>query len=351
MTMPGDTAPKTSLQKTQALTRSGIWRPRKGMAYLLSPVSWVFGLLTRTRAALYRRRWLSSEHPGRPVIVVGNVIAGGAGKTPVVMALVKHLRHRGWTPGVISRGYGRTTRDCREVFAHSNPKDVGDEPLLIARLTGAPLFVARQRIEAAKALLSAHPEVNVLVCDDGLQHLALERDVEICVFNEEGLGNGMLLPAGPLREPWPRKVDAVLYAGSAPHGSPSARFPVARSLASCGYRADGQQAELSSLIPGALHALAGVARPEQFFSALRDQGLELHRTTPLADHFDFDSAQGMWDEREVLICTEKDAIKLWRHRPDAWAVPLQTRIDPDFFSWLDGKLPPHRSTPLSSPPA
>src|SRR5690606_24360938 len=139
--------------------------------------------------------------------------------TPVTLALVRHLRDRGWHPGVVSRGYGRRTRDVREVLPASSPAEVGDEPLLIARAAGVPVFVGRQRAQAGRALLAAHPRTDILVCDDGLQHLALARDLEVCVFNDEGAGNGWLLPAGPLREPWPRRVDWVLHAGPAPGGS------------------------------------------------------------------------------------------------------------------------------------
>ena len=185
------------------------WRQRGPLARLLWPVSQLYAAAVRRQ----QRRW-AAQPPARadvPVIVVGNVIAGGAGKTPVTLALLEHLRARGWHPGVVSRGYGRRTTDCREVRPDSLALDVGDEPLLIARRAQVPVFVARQRMQAVQALRQAHPRTNVIVCDDGLQHLALARTVEICVFNDEGVGNGFLLPAGPLREAWPRTVDAVLH--------------------------------------------------------------------------------------------------------------------------------------------
>ena len=154
----------------------GAWQHRGALALALWPMSLLYGMLTALRRALYRTGLLRSERLPVPVIVVGNVIAGGAGKTPVTLAVVRHLQARGWRPGVIARGYGRATADCREVLPASSAAEVGDEPLLIARASGAPVFVARRRAQAGRALLAAHPATNILVCDDGLQHLALARD-------------------------------------------------------------------------------------------------------------------------------------------------------------------------------
>src|SRR5512139_1410138 len=186
---------------------TGNWQRRSPLAWALWPLSLLMRVLVRLRQGLYLSGFLRRQPVPVPVIVVGNVVAGGAGKTPVVMALVQHLQAHGLHPGVISRGYGRSTRDCREVREDSPVGEVGDEPALIRRHTGAPVFVARRRIEAAHALLQAYPQTDVLVSDDGLQHYALARDIEICVFDDRGAGNGLLLPAGPLREPWPRYVD------------------------------------------------------------------------------------------------------------------------------------------------
>ena len=322
----------------------------------------MYGALVALRRWLYRRGWLRSEHPGRPVIVVGNVIAGGAGKTPVVIALVKHLQARGLRPGVISRGYGRSTQDCRAVQPDSPASEVGDEPALIARSVAGggtvPVLVAPRRIIAARALLTAHPDTDVIVCDDGLQHLALRRDLEICIFNDQGIGNGFLLPAGPLREPWPRPVDMVLHAGSAPpRGTTGLAFAVQRNLAPYALQSDGRQVPLARLQGQPLHAVAAVARPAEFFAMLRTQGLTLEHTEALPDHYDFDSWQRISDKRLRLVCTEKDAVKLWTRHPDALAVPLATQLDPRFFVALDDWLnqinpsPGGKKPPLSSAPA
>ncbi|QXL85191.1 tetraacyldisaccharide 4'-kinase [Comamonas sp. NLF-1-9] len=322
------------------------WQHKGALARLLWPLSLLYRALTALRRALHRRGWLRRSTLGVPVVVVGNVVAGGAGKTPVVIALVQHLQARGWRPGIVSRGHGRRTRDCREVRATSAPAEVGDEPLLLARRTGVPVFVAARRADAGRALLAAHPDCNILVCDDGLQHLALARKLEICVFSETGVGNGWLLPAGPLREAWPRPVDALLYHGAPPVPAGSApAFALRRTLAPCVVNAAGEQLPLQRLRGQPLHALAGVAAPEAFFAMLRARGLTLERTESLPDHFAFDSWQRPSGKGLILICTEKDAVKLWRLHPEAWAAPLQVELDPAFFAWLDARLAPLSSTP------
>lgn len=339
-----------------------VWQKRGWVARALWPASLLYGALVALRRTLYRTGLLRSEHPGRPVIVVGNVIAGGAGKTPLVIALVKHLQAQGLQVGVISRGYGRSTQDCRAVLPGSPASEVGDEPALIARSFSGdapvPVFVALRRIAAARALLEAHPGTDVIVCDDGLQHLALKRDLEICIFNDQGVGNGWLLPAGPLREPWPRRVDFVLHAGTkAPGGTTAPAFGMQRRLAPWAVRSDGSQVPLAQLRGQPLHALAAVARPGDFFAMLRSEGLTLAHTEALPDHYDFNSWKRPLGARQAVICTEKDAVKLWAQHPKALAVPLAVQIDPRFFAALDTKLSalraqaaPHRP-PLSSPPA
>jgi tetraacyldisaccharide 4'-kinase len=232
---------------------------------------------------------------------------------------------------VVARGYGRETTDCREVMLTSAATDVGDEPLLVKRRTAVPVFVAAQRAEAAKALLAAHPEVNVIVRDDGLQHYALRRDVEVCVVDDRGAGNGLLLPAGPLRERASRKVDLKLGEGG---------HRIRRSLAPYAERADDHRIPLADLrLQGKpVKALAGVANPEAFFTMLRERGVALAAEEALPDHYDFTQIRPPEESAFTLVCTEKDAVKLWRQRPDAWAVPLQVDIDGAFFAELDRLL-------------
>ncbi len=323
-----------ALTMALALALQRAWLRRGPLACALWPVSLVFGALAGMRRCAYRIGLLRRGAVSVPVVVVGNVVVGGAGKTPVVMALVEHLRSRGLVAGVVSRGHGRSATGCLEVRAASSAVDVGDEPLLIERATRVPVFVAASRLEAARALLAAYPATQVIVSDDGLQHYGLQRDLEICVFDERGIGNGWLLPAGPLREPWPRHADLVLRSG-APAGVVG--FELRRRLANQALRGDGVRIELAALRDRPLTAVAGIARPEAFFAMLREQGLQLAGTVELADHHAFDAMPRALEGRE-LICTEKDAVKLWPLRPDAWAVPLRVEVEPDFWAAFDRLL-------------
>ena len=329
------------------------WTSKGLLACLLWPVSLVFGLLVAVRRVLYQRGIFKVTRVPTLVIVVGNVVAGGSGKTPVVIALVQHLQTLGIRVGVVSRGYGRSATDCLDVRADSTAADVGDEPALIHRLTQVPVVVAASRVEAALQLLMRHPDTQVIVCDDGLQHLALHRDLEICVFDDRGLGNGWQLPAGPLREAWPRAVDLVLHTGLKPA---FAGFRAQRALAPYALRSDGTKvsfADLAAKSGKPLFALAAIAKPEAFFDMLRAQDLPLEKTLALPDHYDFNSWSRNIDERYTLVCTEKDAVKLWRHAPQALAVPLLFTPEPAFLTCFDtllSSLMPNPSSPtLSSP--
>ena len=221
------------------------WGRRGALARLLWPASWLYRAAWHLRQLTYRMGLLPVHRALVPVVVVGNVVAGGAGKTPVVIAIVQHLQSRGLRPGVVSRGYGRQGSGCRLVTPASSAQDVGDEPLLIQHRTGVPVAVAASRIDAVRALLIADPALDLLVCDDGLQHRALHRDIEVCLFDDRGIGNGFLLPAGPLREPWPRDVDLV--ASSATSNSVGATYRVSRALADHALRSDGTQMALRDL--------------------------------------------------------------------------------------------------------
>ena len=311
------------------------WQRRGPLAVLLWPLSRLYGALAARQRAVDASK---AVRLSVPVVVVGNVIAGGAGKTPTTLAIVQHLKARGWRPGIVSRGHGRAMDDCREVGPGADPQDVGDEPLLLRRRADVPVFVAPRRAEAGRALLAAHPACDILVCDDGLQHLRLARDVEVCVFDARGVGNGWLLPAGPLREPWPRAADLVLCTEPCPALSDGAAFTATRRLADHALSANGRRVPLAELRGQPLTAVAGIARPEAFFAMLRAAGLTLADTIALPDHYDFNSLLRFPDKRQSLICTEKDALKLWRHEPAALAVPLLLDVPPAFFTALDERL-------------
>lgn len=315
------------------------------LACLLWPASLVYGLLGMVRRDLYRSGFFKSARVGVPVLVVGNVVAGGAGKTPLVMALVQHFQDQGLKVGVVSRGYGRLDASCQEVFSDTPILESGDEPALIKRATNAPVFVAKKRSAAARFLLKAYPATQLLICDDGLQHYALERDIEIAVFDDRGVGNGWQLPAGPLREAWPERlhsgIDLVLHTGNAPA---FAGFTSSRSLSDYAVTADGTEILLSSLRGRPLIALAAIANPGAFFSMLKSCGLSLSQTISLPDHFDFADYRLAVSKGATVLCTEKDAIKLFKLPSMAsvrlLAVPLQFLPEPAFLVALDELLAP-----------
>lgn len=311
------------------------WQRRGPVAMLLWSLSFLYRWAVASRKLAYGVGLLRPQRLGVPVVVVGNVVAGGGGKTPLVMALVEHLLSQGRRPGVISRGYGRRTHGCLEVTAATDPLDGGDEAALVARRCQVPVFVAERRFDAGAALLARHPATDVIVCDDGLQHLQLARDIEICVFDAGDIGNGWLLPAGPLREPWPRAVDLVV------RPEPGLRiqgFVARRVLAAYAVRSDGTRVALAALRNERCVALAGTAHPQAFFDMLQASGIRPERTVALPDHYHFDSNKPSLEALERPICTEKDAVKLWRHRPDALAVPLVVTPEPALFEAFDRLL-------------
>lgn len=338
------------------------WRTRGILARILWPFSRVYGLLTASRRELYRRGFLASHRVAVPVIVVGNVTVGGGGKTPLVMALLAHFTKRGMSPGVVSRGYGRRGTGCLEVMSDTPVHESGDEPALIKRAQAAPVFVANDRIQAARALLAAYPLTRVIISDDGLQHDRLQRTLNIVVFDDSGLGNGWMIPAGPLRQPWPlasRTVPMlVLHTGrqSASAGLMCvAGFTSQRQLADAATGINGvpvllaslSSVEITSAVPGALIALAGIAHPEAFFGMLTARGIPLARTVSLADHadfsgFDLSSLRLPGEARITVLCTEKDAVKLFELPQDpnvrVLAVPLLFAPENAFFAALDQAL-------------
>ena len=336
---------------TSWLARS--WRKRGLAAYMLWPVSKVYGVLAGLHHALYRIGFLKVERVPVPVIVVGNVITGGAGKTPLVMALVQHFKRQGLQVGVVSRGYGRQGKNCLEVLENTPISESGDEPALILRSQEAPVFIASRRIEAVNALLRAYPATQVVVSDDGLQHHALARDIEITVFDDRGIGNGWLLPAGPLRQPYQVNQPGqglVLHTGQTPAFK---GYVSTRQLAEFALTDDGRQVALGSLKNLTLTALAGIANPENFFAMLRANGLQLQHTIALPDHFDFSNYAWPVSNDALVLCTEKDAVKLF-NSPQfrgccVLAVPLEFLPEPAFFAAVDALLQPLLIRPSQLP--
>jgi tetraacyldisaccharide 4'-kinase len=328
MAAPGAKRPLDGLRG--AIERSW-WRPdTSALTLALLPLSWLYRGGWHLRRLLFAVGALRAGRAPVPVLVVGNLIAGGAGKTPTVIALVAALRRDGWNPGVISRGYGSGATAPAAVTRTTPVADCGDEPLLIHLRTGAPVWVGRRRAAVAQALCAANPAVDIVLADDGLQHLALHRDAQVVVFDERGVGNGHLLPAGPLREPMaerppPRTV--VIYnaeAPTTPWPGLAARRRLTGSLPLAEWWAGEapRQSDLESLAAAPVTAAAGMAVPERFFSMLEAQGVTAQRL-PLPDHAAFDPRPWAHDAGTVVV-TEKDAVKIAADAADAGSIHVAT---------------------------
>jgi len=322
----------SSLETT--LTRA--WLRRGPLAWVLFPLSVLFRLLAGVRGLLFRAGIKRAERLPVPVIVVGNIFIGGTGKTPLTIWLAEALLAAGMRPGVISRGHGSSADVPRAVTPASDPREVGDEPLLIAARAGCPVTVGRRRVEAGRALLAAHPEVDVLIADDGLQHLALARDVEIVLFDGRGVGNGWLLPAGPLREPPSRRRDFTVV--NAPEVTPGLAREVGGQpwrMALTGGFAEplmkGARVPLAQFQGKRIVAAAGIGNPDRFFAMLRAAGLTV-AGLPLPDHHDFLDQPFAALDAEIILVTEKDAVKCrqidnLKDDPRLWVVPVTAQLD------------------------
>lgn len=328
------------------------WTRRGPLATALRPLSWLYGAVRAAHRSMYRLGVLKSWQVGIPVVVVGNLYAGGTGKTPLTIELVRALAARGWRPGVISRGYLRHTNDVRPVDTRARARDVGDEPLLIAQATGAPVVVGADRVAAARVLRSLQPKCDLIVCDDGLQHLRLARDVEIALLHFRGLGNGWLLPAGPLRDPPARlkTVDAAVLNGEVPPVRVySPVFKMRTELADVYSLGDARRrAPLAALVAEQqrkgtrIVAAAGIAAPEQFFSMLRAAGLEFEAIA-LPDHFDFAANPFAGRAFDIALMTEKDAVKcraIAAMTADGrlCVVSQRTVIDPSLLELIEARI-------------
>ena len=329
------------------LSLQHLWTRTGVLTVLLFPLAALFAAASSLRRLAYRRGWLDAVSVGVPVIVVGNITAGGSGKTPLVIWLVDWLQARGYRPGIVSRGYGGTARGCVEVQPDSDPAEVGDEPLLIRVKTAAPVVVGRDRVAAARTLLARHPGVDVIVSDDGLQHYRLGRDVELAVIDAAtGVGNGWPLPAGPLREPRSRlaTVDAVIQVvrGQAvPRAYPPLATWRADYRAGPAWRLGAPQDRraLADLPPADWLAATGIGRPQGFFDMLAGQGIRF-RSQAFADHHAF--RPGDLPADAGVLMTEKDAVKCLAFAgSDWWAVELEVVPETGFIVWLGARFERH----------
>lgn len=307
------------------------WYADHPLSWLLRPLSWLFCAVAGLRRWAYRRGWLPCYRARVPVIVVGNLTVGGTGKTPLTARLVELLRSDGYRPGIVSRGYGgHSDHWPRPVLPESNPFEVGDEPVLLARTCGCPVVVGPDRAAAVRFLLAQH-DCNVVVCDDGLQHYALARDIEIVVIDgERRFGNGACLPAGPLREPVSRlqSVDFVVV-----NSGPVQVGEYAMTLV--GQRAVNLSdaditCSLAAFSDTLVRAVAGIGNPERFFDFLRAHGIRV-LALPFPDHHVYRAEELTFPDELPVLLTEKDAVKC--HIPSRerfWYVPVRAQLDPEF---------------------
>lgn len=299
------------------------------------PLAALYGGVIRLRRALYCIGWLRREHLPVPVVVIGNLTAGGTGKTPLTIAVAASLREHGFRPGVVSRGHGGTQREPLLLGGSPDPRQVGDEPCLI-RASGVPVAVGRDRPAAARLLLDAG--CDVVVADDGLQHYALARDVEICVIDGvRRFGNGKLLPLGPLREPLGRlrSVDLrVCNGGTAEAGEYPMQLRGDEAVALEG----GERRPLASFATGPAHAVAAIGNPQRFFDSLRAAGIEVIGHA-FADHHAFSADELDFADGLPLLMTDKDAVKCRSFaRPHWWRVPVRAELPPAFHAALRERL-------------
>ena len=307
------------------------------MAWLLWPASVAFRLLVLLRRLAYALRLKRSARAAIPVIAIGNLTVGGSGKTPLAIHVAELLKSRGWSPAIVSRGYGGTATAPRAATIASDPAEVGDEPVLMARRSGCPVWVGPGRAAVIEALRRAHPEVDIAVLDDGLQHYALRRDLEIAVVDARGLGNGFLLPAGPLREPKSRlrSVDAVVA-----HDNPRVKGYAMTLEGEELHRATDarERRPLSAFAGRRVHAVAGIGDPRRFFARLAARGLKVV-PHPFPDHHAFRAAELEFGDEAPVLMTEKDAVKCKRFaKPSHWILPVRAAPDPAFDTWLLRRL-------------
>ena len=325
------------------------WYRLSALSLALWPASLLYRLLVALRRLAYRSGALPSVRLPVAVIVVGNLVVGGTGKTPLVLWLAAMLKRNGRKPAIVSRGYRGSALAPMEVAPTSPVHLVGDEPLLLARASACPVWIGRDRATAALGLLGAHPECDVLLLDDGLQHYQLARDIEIAVEDERGVGNGLLLPAGPLREPASRRVDAWVVNSAAPGGrSPSFRM----DLRGDGFRcvaAPRENLPAAAFARKKLHAVAGIGNPKRFFDHLARLGLTtVNHAFP--DHHTYTANDLDFGDCDALLMTEKDAVKCEAFAREHWyALQVEAELAPAFIDFILAKLKASNSSAVRRP--
>ena len=313
----------------------GWYQPPAWWQYGLLPLSWIFQILSRLRYGYYYLKG-----PTRlpvPVIIVGNISVGGTGKTPLVATIAHFLKKHGWEPGIVTRGVGGNipAHVVTLVTPISCARQVGDEAVLLARQTDCPVSIGRNRPQAGAYLLQYFPEVNILLCDDGLQHYALARDLEIAVIEgQRRLGNGWCLPAGPLREN-PRRLKKVDFIVTNNGPTLEKEWPMQVKLGEWLYQVDypEQKKPLQQLAGKKVHAVAAIGYPEKFFTMLRNRGIDVIEHA-FEDHYQFLEKDLTFDDDLPIVMTEKDAVKCHMLLPKGWYIPLEVTLSPFFMSNL-----------------
>jgi len=324
---------------THAVHRS--WYRITPLHLLLLPLSVVFLVLSSARRLLFRLGIFSSVKLPVPVVIVGNITVGGTGKTPLTLWLAEQLLAEGWHPGIISRGFGGSGKQPQAVFAGSDPASVGDEPVLMAQRKLCPVWIGRNRPAAAQALLAAHPECDVIISDDGLQHYRLQRDVELAVIDGmRRFGNGFLLPAGPLRELPSRlcKVDAVIINGGT--ARPGEFAMQLQGVQFYNLLNPQLTASAADFYGQAIHAVAGIGHPERFFKHL--QQLRISFTPhPYPDHHVYSAAELAYAGANALLMTEKDAVKCSSFADERyWVLRVDAHLDSALGQLILNKISP-----------
>lgn len=321
----------SALKRKLELKLFQIWQSKQGAAKFLRPVSWFYCAIVVCRRLTYLLKIKKTEKIDAPVIVVGNLTVGGTGKTPLVTWLTNYLKDHGYNPGVISRGYGGKARHWpQQVRPDGDPVAVGDEAILISKRTSCPMAVGPERLISGQELLHYHPDCNVIISDDGLQHYALHRDIEVAVIDGTlRFGNGYCLPAGALREPLNRlkKVDFIVTNGAAEKSEYAMRYILTNA---CCLQNPKKSQNIEKFKGQQVHAVAGIGNPARFFKQLTELGIEVI-SHPFPDHYFYKEEDLEFGDTKPVLMTEKDAVKCKRFaKPHHWYIPVTVEVQETF---------------------